>query len=154
MFFLNFEDKYKKFYFTMANFTSYSKSTTHSARDFPNTVTQPASVLRQLFCGFSSPARPIKQTFRLKLSKCWDTNNYYSIKLKLNLFSSCIYSEQIKLYFIPWRNSLCKVKPSKYCWGISQRYVTVFCHEWRFSGLVLANNPLHYSGAYFSLLIS
>ena len=73
--------------------------------------------------------RPIKQTFRLKLSKCGDTNKYYSIKLKLKLFSSCIYSEQIKLNFIPWRNSLCKVKPSKSCWWISQRYVTVFYQE-------------------------
>ena len=68
----------------MANFTSYNKSTKHSARNFPNTVTRPASVFRQCFAYF--PASTDKtQTFRLKLFKCGDTIKYYSIKLVFKL---------------------------------------------------------------------
>ena len=100
-----------------------SESMKHSARAFPYSVIFSSrrghqvhnAVLRIL----QSWSR--KQFFRLKsqMNGNFKLNNCYTMELKLNLFSRSLYSRN-KLYFMPWRNSLWKMKNR---WGISSNVI-------------------------------
>ena len=86
------------------------QSTKHPAGTFPSSL-------------IFSPRRQHKVQYAvLRICQSWSRkqffteakwgetlNNYYTIELKLNLFSRSLYSRN-KLYFMPWRNSVWKMK--------------------------------------------